>query len=143
MPLVIKRELKSLTIYSFIGFVTLTYIMVITVIDTFSPDKSDYFINFDRLTLVDWKGCIFTFPIFVFSFTTQINLLQCFEELEKPSIRRMHKVLAKQHFLCFMIYLFIGVFGYLSFPLEDPDSSFYIQRYDPTKHNEILIVESI
>lgn len=114
--------------------------MVITVVDTFNGDKSDYYKYFDRLSVFNLKGCMFTFPIFIFSFTTQINLLQCFQELERPSLRRMHKVLAKQHFLCFTIFLFIGVFGYLSFPIEDPDSSFYIQRFDPIKHNEVLIV---
>ena len=143
LPLIIKRELRSLTVYSFIGFATLTYIMIITVVDTFNGDKSDYYKYFDRLSLFNLKGCMFTFPIFIFSFTTQINLLQCYQELEKPSLRRMHKVLAKQHFLCFTIFLFIGVFGYLSFPIEDPDSSFYIQRFDPVKNNEVLIVYRI
>ena len=136
----IKRELKSLTIYSFIGFVTLVYIMIVTIVDTFNPNKSAYFRDFSRLSVVNWSGCLFTFPIAIFSFTTQINLLQCFEELERPSLRRMHKVLAKQHFICFTIYLFIGVFGYLSFPVEEPDSPSYIQRYDPSTHIEILVV---
>ena len=53
----------------------------------------------------------------------------------------MHKVLAKQHFICFSIYLFIGVFGYLSFPVEDPNANSYIQRYDAIQHLPVLIVD--
>ena len=83
---------------------------------------------------------MFSFPVFIFSFTTQINLLQCFEELEKPTLRRMHKVLAKQHFICFSIYLFIGVFGYLSFPIDDPNANSYIVRYNAVEHLPVLIV---
>ena len=140
LPLVIKRQLKSLTIYSFLGFSTLFYIMVVTIMSTFNPTRSNYYNDFRRVILVDWKGCMFSFPVFIFSFTTQINLLQCFEELEKPTLRRMHKVLAKQHFLCFSLYLFIGVFGYLSFPIDDGIMSSYIQRYNPIAHMEILVV---
>ena len=52
----------------------------------------------------------------------------------------MHKVLAKQHFICFSIYLFIGVFGYLSFPSDDPNANSYVERYKPIDHTEILVV---
>ena len=88
------------------------------------------------------KGTMDTLPTFIFSFTTQINLLQCFEELEIPTLRRMHKVLAKQHFICFSIYLFIGVFGYLSFPLDDKSFDDYLQRYDPKTQYAVLVVTS-
>ena len=115
--------------------------MVVTVIATFNESKGEYFKDYDSLSIVKWSGVTFTFPIFVFSFLTQINLLQCFEELEKPSLRRMHKVLAKQHFICFTIFLITGVFGYLSFPKEDKITSFYLQRYDPVAHTDILIVK--
>lgn len=140
MPLVIKRELKSLTIYSFIGFLTVIYIMVVTVYYTFDPSASNYFSDYESIKAFKPLGCLTTFPVFIFSFTTQINLLQCFQELELPTLRRMHKVLAKQHFLCFMIYLFIGLFGYLSFPLDDPSVSTYIMRYDALTHMPILLV---
>ena len=140
--MIIKRQLKSLTIYSFLGFLTLGYILVVTVMGAFSAEKAEYFRDFDHLSIVKWRGVSFTMPIFIFSFMTQINLLQCFEELEKPSLRRMHKVLAKQHFICFSIYLTIGVFGYLSFPKSDDSFSSYLQRYDPVAHTDILVVLS-
>ena len=116
------------------------YIMVITVLSTFNDEMSNYYKEYSSLKVFDITGCFATFPVFIFSFTTQINLLQCFEELEKPTLRRMHKVLAKQHFICFTIYLFIGCFGYLSFPIEDESSDSYIQRYNPISHFEIMIV---
>jgi amino acid permease len=142
LPLVIKRQLKSLTIYSFLGFMTIIYLMVVTIVSTFNPDMSNYFLEFDKIKVFELSGALTAFPVFIFSFTTQINLLQCFEELEKPTLRRMHKVLAKQHFVCFTIYLFIGVFGYLSFPLDDPNANSFIQRYDPIKHFFVLVVDS-
>lgn len=140
--MVIKRELKSLTIYSFIGFLTVIYIMVVTVYYTFDPASSNYFTDYDKIKAFQPLGCLTTFPVFIFSFTTQINLLQCFEELELPTLRRMHKVLAKQHFLCFTIYLFIGMFGYLSFPVDDPDAGTYIMRYNALTNLPVLVVPS-
>ena len=140
VPLVIKRQLKSLTIYSFLGFLTVVYLMVITISYTFKYTTSRFLDDFDDIKVFDLSGTFNTLPTFIFSFTTQINLLQCYEELEKPTLRRIHKVLAKQHFICFAIYLLIGVFGYLSFPVDDPLFDNYIQRYDPTTHIPILIV---
>ena len=116
--------------------------MVITIRYTFDPTSSKYFEDYGSITTFNPAGCLTTFPVFVFSFTTQINLLQCFEELELPTLRRMHKVLAKQHFICFSIYLTIGVFGYLSFPKDDPSASSYLLRYDPVAHTDILAVTS-
>jgi amino acid permease len=142
LPLVIKRQLKSLTIYSFLGFLTLLYIKVITIVYTFNHNVGNYFLDFEHLHAFLPRGSLVTFPIFIFSFTTQINLLQCFEELNRPTLRRMHKVLAKQHFICFSLYLFIGVFGYLSFPLDDPKSNSYIERYGATENFPVLVVVS-
>jgi amino acid permease len=143
LPLVIKRQLKSLTIYSFLGFLTIIYLMIITIASTFDKTMSNYYFEYDKLKIVTWSGCLYTFPVFIFSFTTQINLLQCFQELEHPTLRRMHKVLAKQHFVCFSIYMFIGIFGYLSFPTDDGGASAsFIQRYNPIDHFPILIVGS-
>jgi len=113
--------------------------MVVTIRYTFEPTVSHYFADFDHIKAFEPLGCLTTFPVFIFSFTTQINLLQCFEELEIPTIRRMHKVLAKQHFICFSIYLFIGVFGYLSFPIDDPSYNSYIVRYDAIRNIPVLI----
>ena len=116
--------------------------MVITIRYTFDPTSSKYFEDYGSITTFNPAGCLTTFPVFVFSFTTQINLLQCFEELELPTLRRMHKVLAKQHFICFSIYLFIGVFGYLSFPIDDPTANSYLVRYDAVRHVSVFVVAS-
>jgi len=113
--------------------------MVVTIVSTFNINMSNYFDEFNDLKLATPIGCMYTFPVFIFSFTTQINLLQCFEELEVPTLRRMHKVLAKQHFICFSIYLFIGLFGYLSFPLDDGFANSYLERYQPVNHLPVLV----
>lgn len=141
IPLVVKRQLKSLTIYSFLGFLTIIYIMILTILYCFNPNVSFYYSEFEHIKSFHSAGCLVTFPVFIFSFTTQINLLQCFSELEIPTLRRMHKVLAKQHFICFSIYLFIGVFGYLSFPMEDDSFSTYLLRFDAVRHTPVLIVD--
>lgn len=143
MPLVIKRELKSLTIYSLLGFLTITYVMLVTIYYTFDSTVSQYFNDFDKVQNFVPLGCLTTFPVFIFSFTTQLNILQCFEELEVPTLRRMHKVLAKQHFLCFTIYLFIGIFGYLSFPIDDPIFGSFIERYNAVRNLPVLFVGSV
>lgn len=117
--------------------------MVLTIMYCFNPNISYYYSEFEHIKSFDFFGCLTTFPVFIFSFTTQINLLQCFSELEIPTLRRMHKVLAKQHFVCFSIYLFIGIFGYLSFPMEDDSFSTYILRFDAVRNTPVLIVARI
>ena len=118
--------------------------MIITITSTFDKRMSNYYFEYQKLKVADFTGCLYTFPVFIFSFTTQINLLQCFQELEKPTLRRMHKVLAKQHFVCFTIYMFIGIFGYLSFPTDDGGASAsFIQRYNPIENFPILVVDHL
>ena len=114
--------------------------MVVTIVYCFDPTSSRYYEDYDSLVAYIPSGCFTTFPVFVFSFTCQMNILQCYEELEIPTLRRMHKVIAKQHFICFAIFLFCGVFGYLSFPIDDPSIN-YLVRYDAVRHVTVLIVE--
>jgi amino acid permease len=54
-------------------------------------------------------------PIFIFGFTCQQNVLNCFRELREPTVRRMKKVVTRQIFIASAIYLSVGCFGYLTF----------------------------
>ena len=57
------------------GFLTIIYIMVVTIKYTFDPEVSNYYVDFDSIKAFEPLGCLGTFPVFIFSFTTQINLL--------------------------------------------------------------------
>ena len=141
LPLILKRELKNLRFFALFGFFTISYICILIVMYTFVPSVVDVNVNFPKLNYFVPSGIFTTFPLFIFSYTCQQNVLQAFQELNTPNERRMRKVVTRQIFLCTVLYLFVGIFGYITYPLVAPSGSGnLLTRYDVSKHLPILIV---
>ena len=97
-----------------------------------------YFLYFNSF---QFDGVFTTFPLLIFSYTCQQNVLQAFEELDTPNPRRMKKVVTRQIFLCSCLYIFVGTFGYLTFPLNDSSiQGNLLIHYGVIDHLPILIV---
>lgn len=143
LPLILKKELKNLRFFALFGFFTISYICILIVMYSFIPSVTDVEVNFPKLNYFVPSGIFTTFPLFIFSYTCQQNVLQAFQELNTPNERRMKKVVTRQIFLCSVLYLFVGIFGYITYPDEAPDGSGnLLTRYDVTKHLPILIVKN-
>ena len=72
----------------------------------------------EKIIFFEFSGINTTFPLFLFGYTCQQNVLDAYVELESPSIRRMKKVITRQFLLVSTIYLFIGIFGYINWPVN-------------------------
>mmetsp|Transcript_21713 Transcript_21713/g.40598 ORF Transcript_21713/g.40598 Transcript_21713/m.40598 type:complete len:479 (-) Transcript_21713:152-1588(-) len=70
-------------------------------------------------------------PIVVYAYTCHPNVLPVFLELQKPSRRRMFKVLGRATGLSFTMYVVLGTFGYLTFKtqLEHSNGNFLNNDY--------------
>lgn len=74
----------------------------------------------------------------MFGFTCQNYVLIAYKELKYRSKRRMTKVSLRHILLCASLYLFVGIFGYLSFPETIPEHNLLIE-YNPAKRIPFMI----
>lgn len=70
-----------------------------------------------------------TIPIISFAFTCQMNFFSIFAELNNPTNARMRLVCAISLSICSVLYLLIGMFGYLTF-YDDVNGNILL-NYDP------------
>ena len=75
----------------------------------------------------------------LFSFTSQNYVLEAFKDLKSRSKRRMAKVTARNVVVCSAFYLFIGIYGCITFALSSPSKNLLIE-YQPGKRAPFLIV---
>jgi amino acid permease len=75
----------------------------------------------------------------MFGFTCQNYVLGAYKELEDRSLRRMTKVTTRHIQSCSALYIFIAVFGYITFVNADPEKNLLIQ-YNPSQRLPVLIV---
>mmetsp|Transcript_6169 Transcript_6169/g.9667 ORF Transcript_6169/g.9667 Transcript_6169/m.9667 type:complete len:459 (+) Transcript_6169:33-1409(+) len=87
------------------------------------------FANFDLLRILN------TIPIVVYAYTCHPNVLPMFMELQRPTRRRMVKVVGRAIGLACSIYVLLGVFGYLTFKdqLSMSDGNFLNNDYHKNK----------
>lgn len=116
VPLVLKKELNNLRFFALFGFGTICYISLVIVVCAFMPNINEFSDNSSKIEYFRPMGTFSTFPLFIFSFTCQQNVLNAFQELNAANPRRMKKVITRQLFLCSVLYCFVGIFGYLTFP---------------------------
>jgi len=72
-----------------------------------------------------------TIPIVVYAYTCHPNVLPVFMELQKPTRKRMSKVVGRSIGTAMFLYLVLGIFAYLTFKsqLECSDGSFLKNDY--------------
>eukprot|EP01083_Nonionella_stella_P052530 139345_1 len=132
-PMSLMRSMNSIRFGSLIGIVCLIYLGIVIFIDYFKlcDDntifenldierhscffKPNFDLSMDDLFQFTGHGFLSSFPIFVFAYACQPNVLPIYIELQRRSMRRMHKVIRRAIFFSGSLYLVIGVFGYLTF----------------------------
>lgn len=141
VPLILKEKMTELRIFALISFGVIIYIAATIVINAFSHEYTkDFDKKWDSIEYFRVSGLIRSVPIFIFGFTCQQNVLSCYRELKSPTIRRMNKVMYRQIFLASAIYLFVGMFGYLTFGSNFSDDEQNILTKYSNKNISILIV---
>lgn len=54
-------------------------------------------------------------PVISFAFSMHLQMFPLWNELKKPTSKRIHIVVASAMSICAIVYLVIGIFGYLTF----------------------------
>jgi len=161
MPLCLLRTMGALRYSSLIGVTCSCYLAVVVMVTYFEfcaqhavvesplydggeqvvecfwekPVKSDPIIlaefTVDRMLI--------TLPIVVYSYTCHPNVLPIFLELNKPTRKRMTKVVSRALGLAFVLYSVIGSFAYLTFKTQLEDSEGNFLSNDFHKNESALI----
>eukprot|EP00301_Raphidiophrys_heterophryoidea_P002664 c11241_g1_i1.p1 GENE.c11241_g1_i1~~c11241_g1_i1.p1 ORF type:complete len:262 (-),score=76.65 c11241_g1_i1:926-1711(-) len=121
LPLSMLKHTNSLRFSSFFGVMTICYLVAATVAHAFDD------LNF--VTEVPWKsrwlwasssfsGPMQAAPIIIFAFSCQLNVFEIYNELEKPTDKRMAKVTNLAMSICLAVYTLMGFFGFVNFQGE-------------------------
>ena len=114
-PASLARTLGALRYSFLLGIVFVSYLTICVIIEAFNPNIGDIKTNYDSATYFKITGFLNTFPIAIFSFTCHSNVLDVYQELQRKSRRRMSKVLSRVMIIALILYILVGVFGYITF----------------------------
>jgi amino acid permease len=128
LPLLLQRDLHALRHTCYVGFTSLLLLLVAIV-------RRSIQLNFDievgifstkvKWYSTDWNDIIYAFPIIALSFFSIYNVLTVHSALINPTRERVKQVLDGTISICFILFLVIGIAGYL-------------YAYDETKDNILL-----
>ena len=141
IPLVMKEKLTELRVFSLISFCIIIYIAIVIITNCFRNEYTDTIDpRLAEVKYVDFTGFTVSLPIFIFGFTCQQNVLSCYREMIRPSLRRMKKVVTRQIFIASSLYLTVGIFGYLTFGNHfSPTEQNILTKYS-TKNVPVFVV---
>lgn len=144
IPLVLKEKLTELRFFAVMSFFIISYIGASIIGNTFKDEYTQHIDSrLDTIKLADYSGISITLPILIFGYTCQQNVLSCYRELMDPNLRRMKKIVTRQIFMASSIYILVGVFGYLTFGNNFPDTDQNIlTKYDNSNPTIVIVAYS-
>ena len=115
-PLSLLERINSLRFTSFFGVFSICYLVFATVYhSTNTMIQEGFDVTWGEAKLINFNILDFAqaMPIIMFAFTCQVNVFSIYDELERPSPRRMGKVTNWAIFVCIAVYALTGMFGSL------------------------------
>lgn len=147
-PLSLKKEISSLRYTSLLSCIACIY-LAFAITYGFFDMRSDTNDRFKHAPAAEFTAySFFTASGFVvFSFTCHPNVIPIYQELQRRSTKRGFKFLSRGLVIVLIIYLIVGVFGFLTFYKEyHPITNFPGQILQAKYHKgniPIIIVKSI
>eukprot|EP00164_Ancoracysta_twista_P003027 GFYU01004038.1.p1 GENE.GFYU01004038.1~~GFYU01004038.1.p1 ORF type:complete len:529 (+),score=110.10 GFYU01004038.1:289-1875(+) len=114
-PLSLIEEINSLRYSSLLGVMSIVYLVIAIMINSIMKMSTDGFDHGAPVMFNKPMSTIQAFPVVMFAFTCQTNVYSIYCELVRPTRRRMNKVVHRSVLTSFMIYIVIGIFGYLQY----------------------------
>nr|ACS87879.1 putative amino acid transporter [Angomonas deanei] len=128
LPLCLPKEINTLRYFSSLAIAFIIYFVIAMVIHSGmnglqeSPRPKIKLFNTGNTAI----GGLATF---LFAFISQLNAMEVAGEMHKFSVKRMTIASTIGVFLCFVLYLFAGLFGYLDFGPKVTGSA--LKMYNP------------
>uniref|UniRef100_A0A7S3Z3P5 Amino acid transporter transmembrane domain-containing protein n=1 Tax=Lotharella globosa TaxID=91324 RepID=A0A7S3Z3P5_9EUKA len=146
VPLGLMKQLNALRYTALIAIFWSIYLTVVTVTEYFGmcddndPDAAKCFASAMKDPKILWgpatfQGFTTTLPMIIYSYTCQANVLPIYLEMNRPSPERMLFVTKCAFTVCILVYLTIGLFGYLTFP-DDIMGDYLLNNY--RHHAQVL-----
>lgn len=120
VPLCCLKKLDNLKYSSIVGVIALLYLSLLIgfryLTDVaFAPE-----ISFERgeiswFKVYDYKGLLSTFSIIIFAYVGAMNIFTIVNELQDNSMTNVRKVVDSSILISTILFLFVGLFGYLTF----------------------------
>ncbi|RNF26384.1 putative amino acid permease [Trypanosoma conorhini] len=130
LPLCLPKEINSLRIVSTIAVLFIVLFVICIVIHA-AQNGLKHGVRDDIVFFQTGNQAITGLSIYLFAYVSQVNCYEVYEELYKPSVRRMTKSAIGGTLLCMVLYLVAGVFGYLDFGPAVTDSVLVL--YNPVE----------
>eukprot|EP00729_Bicosta_minor_P017970 gene17970-35255_t len=129
-PLSVMKNIDSLKYTSFFAIVAIAYLTIVVVVRSGEGMKEA--IDFgDQISFAELSEDIFrALPIVTLAYTCQFNLFPIISTLKNPSTKRINTFVATSLTSCFLVYIVIGTFGYLTFFGEVKGN--ILLNYDPS-----------
>jgi len=139
IPVVLMRNLKDLKFTSLLGLMTILYLAVAITVYGLTPSFYPVDNNLSAVKLFDLSGLSVSMSEMLFSFQSQQYIMLAYHELNDKSVRRFTKVVCRQTLICTCIYVFVGVFGYITFANRRiADLGNFLMAYDPANNMPIF-----
>ncbi|XBW35146.1 hypothetical protein QEN19_000709 [Hanseniaspora menglaensis] len=121
VPLCFLPRLDNLKYSSMLGLAFICYISLFIILEIFidsslpiwNQNTVKYGINWLKISSA--KECLSSFSILVFAFTASMNILPIYNELQDRSVKNMRKVIVVSVGLSCLLFISLGMIGYLSF----------------------------
>lgn len=130
MPLTLPKEINTLRYFSVFAIALIIFFVICMIVHSAQNglkggprDDLIYFQTGNR--------AIGGLAIFMFAYISQLNMYEVYNEMYKPSVRRVTLGAGLGVFLCFILYFFSGLFGYLDFGPAVTGSA--LKMYNPVK----------
>lgn len=139
-PLSLLEKINSLRFTSFFGVAAIFYLVFSTVYQSVAAlHRGGWDATWGRTSAVntDFFSIVQAAPIIMFAFTCQVNVFSIYDELERASPHRMGKVTNHAIMTCLLVYLGMGVFGYLQF--GDATLGNVLQNCFPTEDPMVIV----
>lgn len=130
LPLCLPKEINSLRIVSTVAILFVVFFAVTVVVHSGQSIHQDG-LRKDLVYFQSGNTAVNGLSMFLFAFIAQVNALEVHGEMANPSVQRVFLSALLGMAMCFLLYFFAGLFGYLEFGPAVKDS--VLQMYDPIK----------
>jgi sodium-coupled neutral amino acid transporter 11 len=146
-PLSLSKHISVLRYLSVLSFVAVFYLAALVTFQFFHLRPDQFLLRVAEAPKVSLSSAASVIPLVLFAYSCQPNVLMIFDELQRPSVARGRKFLMRGLGIVLVLYLLVGIFGFLTFYPEYTGQHFPGQiltaAYNPEDSSVIIALLSV